>query len=92
MSSPTSPLPARPSLVQLRKQAKELLRDYRANDRAALAREGQVLKTRHGDFAQYLAVKIRIELLDAIRAGVASPYFIVRRHSLFFRIKFAHRV
>ncbi len=38
MSSPTSPLPARPSLVQLRKQAKELLRDYRANDRAALAR------------------------------------------------------
>ena len=38
MSSPASPLPARPSLVQLRKQAKELLRDYRANDRAALAR------------------------------------------------------
>ena len=38
MSGPTSPLPARPSLVQLRKQAKELLRDYRANDRAALAR------------------------------------------------------
>ena len=38
MSSPISPLPARPSLVQLRKQAKELLRDYRANERAALAR------------------------------------------------------
>ena len=38
MSSPASPLPARPSLVQLRKRAKELLRDYRANDRAALAR------------------------------------------------------
>src|SRR5439155_7315468 len=37
MSSPASPLPARPSIVQLRKQAKELLRDYRANDRAALA-------------------------------------------------------
>ena len=38
MSGPTSPLPARPSLLQLRKQAKELLRDYRANDRAALVR------------------------------------------------------
>jgi ankyrin repeat protein len=38
MSSPISPLPARPSLVQLRKQAKELLRDYRANIHAALAR------------------------------------------------------
>ena len=38
MSGPTSPLPARPSLVQLRKQAKELLRDYRANNPAALSR------------------------------------------------------
>jgi hypothetical protein len=33
-----SHFPARPSLEQLRKQAKELLRAYRANDSAALAR------------------------------------------------------
>ena len=33
-----SSLPARPSLEQLRKQAKELIRSYRANDAAALAR------------------------------------------------------
>ena len=38
MSSPLSPLPARPSLEQLRKQAKELLRQYRVGDPAALAR------------------------------------------------------
>lgn len=38
MSNPTTPLPARPSLEQLRKQAKELLRDFRANDPAAVAR------------------------------------------------------
>ena len=38
MSSPTSPLPARPSLEQLRKQAKELVKAYRGGDRAAVAR------------------------------------------------------
>src|SRR3954468_4775759 len=38
MSGPASPLPARPSLVQLRKRAKELLRDYRANSSTAIAR------------------------------------------------------
>jgi ankyrin repeat protein len=38
MSMPASPLPARPSLEQLRKQAKELLDQYRAGDPAALAR------------------------------------------------------
>jgi len=38
MSHSASPLPARPSLEQLRKQAKELLRAYRAGDGAASAR------------------------------------------------------
>ena len=38
MSDHTSRLPARPSLEQLRKQAKELLRAYRAGDPSALAR------------------------------------------------------
>jgi ankyrin repeat protein len=38
MSSPISPLPARPSLEQLRKQAKELLKQFRAGDSAASAR------------------------------------------------------
>ena len=38
MSDPTSRLPARPSLEQLRKQAKELLRDYLAGRTAAVER------------------------------------------------------
>lgn len=38
MSESTSDLPARPSLEQLRKQAKELLRAYRAGEAAATAR------------------------------------------------------
>jgi hypothetical protein len=38
MSDSTSPLPARPSLEQLRKQAKELLRAYRVNDTIAVER------------------------------------------------------
>jgi ankyrin repeat protein len=38
MSDPTSKLPARPSLEQLRKQAKDLLRAARAGDTDALAR------------------------------------------------------
>ena len=38
MSSPTLSLPERPSLEQLRKQAKELLKNYRADDDAAAAR------------------------------------------------------
>lgn len=38
MSSPASSLPARPSLEQLRKQAKELLKAYRADDPSAAGR------------------------------------------------------
>jgi hypothetical protein len=38
MSDPTSLLPARPSLEHLRKQAKELLRAYRAGDGVAVGR------------------------------------------------------
>jgi hypothetical protein len=38
MSDSPSPLPARPSLEQLRKQAKELLRAYRVNDTIAVER------------------------------------------------------
>lgn len=36
-SAPTRTLPAKPSLTQLRKQAKELLQSYRAGDEAAVA-------------------------------------------------------
>ena len=43
MSSPALPLPARPSLEQLRKQAKDLLRHYRAGDQAASSR----IRARH---------------------------------------------
>lgn len=38
MSNPESRLPARPSLEQLQKQAKELLRQFRAGDESAAAR------------------------------------------------------
>jgi hypothetical protein len=38
MSDPTSRLPARPSVKQLRKQAKELLRDYHTGDTTAAQR------------------------------------------------------
>jgi len=38
MSNPALSLPARPSLEQLRKQAKELLKGYRADDPSSLAR------------------------------------------------------
>jgi len=38
MSNPALSLPARPSLEQLRKQAKELLKGYRAGDPSAVAR------------------------------------------------------
>lgn len=44
-------LPARPSLQQLRKQAKELLRDYRAGD-AAAAKRFQTINPRLADPAQ----------------------------------------
>src|SRR5262245_58938018 len=43
VSDSTSRLPARPSLEQLRKQAKELLRDFRAGDTAAVRRLGAVI-------------------------------------------------
>jgi hypothetical protein len=43
MSNSTSRLPARPSLEQLRKQAKELLRDFRAGDTAAVGRLSAVI-------------------------------------------------
>ena len=43
MSDSTSHLPARPSLEQLRKQAKELLRDFRAGDSTAVGRLSAVI-------------------------------------------------
>src|SRR5262245_37337101 len=43
VSDSTSRLPARPSLEQLRKQAKELLRDFRAGDWAAVRRLSAVI-------------------------------------------------
>jgi len=46
MSDPASRLPARPSLEQLRKQAKNLLRDYRAGDADAARRVHTVIPQR----------------------------------------------
>jgi ankyrin repeat protein len=45
MSSPISGLPARPSLAQLRKQAKDLLRQARAGDSGATARFAAVQRS-----------------------------------------------
>lgn len=47
MSDSISRLPARPSLEQLRKQAKELLRDYRAGAAAAAERLSDVIPRLH---------------------------------------------
>ena len=43
MTEPASRLPARPSLEQLRKQAKHLLREFRAGDASASRRVRAVL-------------------------------------------------
>jgi len=51
VSNTTRRLPARPSLERLRKQAKELLKDYRAGDTEAVERFGAIL-SRLGDSAQ----------------------------------------
>jgi ankyrin repeat protein len=48
MSEPTSRLPARPSLEQLRKQAKDLLRAARSGDADAVARIRAVRRTASG--------------------------------------------
>ena len=54
MSNPASPLPARPSLEQLRKQAKELLKAYRADDRAISSVNREIFAQQ-----QQLATRIR---------------------------------
>ena len=43
MTDPASRLPAHPSLEQLRKQAKELLRAYRDGDPAAITRFAAII-------------------------------------------------
>ena len=57
MSNSAASLPARPSLEQLRKQAKELLRDYHADDRSAVERL-------HAHHPRVLSTK-RVALADA---------------------------
>ena len=46
-TAPNRPLPERPSLEHLRKQAKDLLRDARAGEASALARLGAVERSAH---------------------------------------------
>jgi ankyrin repeat protein len=55
MTEPASRLPARASLEQLRKQAKNLLRDYRAGDADAVRRSRAVIP-RLGDVPRELAL------------------------------------
>ena len=57
MAKPTSRLPARPSLEQLRKQAKELLRQFQAGDVATIQRF-RAVDSRFGDVASSEAVAL----------------------------------
>ena len=69
MSRPTSPLPARPSLEQLRKRAKELLRACRAGDGRALAR----IRAYRADVARPERVRLSdTQLVTAREHGFAS--------------------
>ncbi len=61
---PARPLPERPSLEQLRKQAKDLLRNARAGDAGALARIGATERGTSGD---------RLTLADA-HLAIARDY------------------
>jgi len=81
MSDSPSSLPLRPSLEQLQKQAKELLREYRAGDEAARKRFGQsrgasladaqfVLAREYG-FETWASLKRHIE---AVRPAYIQPY------------------
>ncbi len=78
-------LPARPSLEQLQKQAKELLRDYRADDARAVARIGAgtkpvladvqfVLAREHG-FATWAALKRHLDVRSDPHGLSAAPPF-----------------
>lgn len=69
MSSPTSPLPARPSLEQLRKQAKDLLRQARAGDVRALSQ----IRTQRGRAVDVARVRLAdAQLAIAREHGFAS--------------------
>ena len=65
MNHPASRLPAHPSLEQLRKQAKDLLRDYRDGDAAALTR--------------FAAIIPRFANATAVDARLADAQFVVAR-------------
>ncbi len=77
-------LPARPSLEQLRKQAKELLRQFRAGDAAAIERlhagdaatlaDAQLVVAREYGFETWAALKHHVEALHA------APAYTIDRH------------
>ena len=70
MSDPTTGLPARPSLEQLRKQAKELLQRARAGDASAASRVGAVIP-RFRDSAELATVVL------------ADAQFVIAREAAF---------
>jgi len=72
MSEPASRLPARPSLEQLRKQAKELLRAANAGDRAAAARLQAVERRDHERRGPARAILADAQLAIAREYGFAS--------------------
>jgi len=69
MSNPASSLPARPSLEQLRKQAKELLRGYRAGDRSVVER---VQAQHHRAISAKRVALAEVQLVLAREYGFAS--------------------
>jgi ankyrin repeat protein len=85
----TTPLPAAPSLEQLRRRAKELLRDARAGDPAALARvaahhpdpaaplklsRAQHVVAREHGFASWPRLKAYVERVAAHGAELEHPF------------------
>ena len=68
---PYSSLPARPNLEQLRKQAKDLLKAYRAGDPIALLRFREHLPELAGSFDDQLE-ELSLSLRDAQRVVAAE--------------------
>ncbi len=77
MSDPVRRLPARPSLEQLHKQAKELLRDYRADRESVNLADAQFVLAREYGFESWAKLKHHIEAMRsaAIFHSAKPPFY-----------------
>lgn len=93
MSDSPSRLPARPSLAQLQKQAKDLLRQYRAGDAAALERfraarsgrvtlaDAQLILAREYGFESWAKLKHHLEAMQSSCPEQLPFYWIDQRQN-----------